>query len=106
MQVTALSFPAETKSFSCYNAIFSSLKPLTEKNSKQKGKKSFPTFWATIEAVSRKNKIDKGYVTKAMRKLMEDGYITQKSAKVSAVKTIKVLNVNWDSVKKDGLWNG
>ena len=78
---------------------------LTEKNNKKKkGKRSYPTFWATVEAVSRKNKIDKGYVTKALRKLMEDGYIYQKSAKVSAVKTIKVLNVNWDSAKKDGLW--
>lgn len=91
--------------FNCYKAILSSLKPLTEKNNKKKkGKRSYPTFWATVEAVSRKNKIDKGYVTKALRKLMEDGYVYQKSAKVSAVKTIKVLNVNWDSAKKDGLW--
>ena len=87
--------------YRCYAAILSSLKPLTEKNGKKKGKKSYPTFWATVEAVSRKNKIDKGYVTKAMRKLMDEGYIFQKKAKVSAVKTIKVLDVNWDSVKKD-----
>lgn len=92
--------------YSCFNAIFSSLRPLTDKNNRKKGKRSYPTFWATIEAVSRKNKIDKGYVTKAMRKLIEDGYIYQKKAKVSPVKTIKVLDANWDSVKKDGLWNG
>ncbi len=92
--------------YGCYNAILSSLRPLTEKNGKKKkGKRSYPTFWATVEAVSRKNGIEKGYVTMALRKLMEDGYIYQKSAKVSAVKTIKVLNVNWDSVKKDGIWN-
>jgi len=90
--------------YSCYKAILTSLKPLTERNNNRKGRRSFPTFWATVEAVSRKNNIDKGYVTKAMRKLMEEGYIYQKSAKVNAVKTIKVLNVNWDSVKKDGIF--
>lgn len=91
--------------YGCYRAILSSLKPLTEKTNRKKGKRSFPTFWATVEAVSRKNKIDKGYVTKTLRKLMDEGYIYQKSVKVSAVKTIKVLNVNWDSVKKDGIWS-
>ncbi|MBR5323121.1 MAG: NYN domain-containing protein [Clostridia bacterium] len=91
--------------YGCFRAILSSLKPLTEKSNKKKGKRSYPTFWATVEAVSRKNKIDKGYVTKAMRKLMEEGYVFQKKAKVSAVKTIKVLDVNWDSVKKDGLFD-
>jgi uncharacterized LabA/DUF88 family protein len=91
--------------YGCFRAILSNLKPLTEKNNKKKGKRSYPTFWATVEAVSRKNKIDKGYVTKAMRKLMEEGYVFQKKAKVSAVKTIKVLDVNWDSVKKDGIFN-
>ena len=40
-----------------------------------------------------------------MRKLMEDGYIYQKKVKVNAVNTIKVIDVNWDSVKKDGIWN-
>ena len=88
-----------------FRAILKNLKPLTEKNNNKKGKRSYPTFWATVEAVSRKNKIDKGYVTKAMRKLMEEGYVFQKKAKVSAVKTIKVLDVNWDSVKKDGLFD-
>ncbi len=90
--------------YSCFSAILTSLKPLIEKNNK-KGKRSYPTFWATVEAVSRKNRIDKGYVTKAMRKLMEDGYIYQKKAKVSPVKTIKVLSVNWESAKKDEIWN-
>lgn len=91
--------------YSCYNAIISSLKSLTDKNSKKKKeKKSYPTFWATVEAVSRKNKIDKGYVTKVLRDLMEKGYVYQRSAKVSAVKTIKVLNVNWDKAKADGVW--
>ena len=91
--------------FSCYNAILSSLKTITDKNNKnKKGKKSYPTFWATVEVVSRKNKIDKGYVTKALRKLMEEGVVFQKSVKVSAVKTIKVLNVNWDSAKKNQMW--
>ncbi len=87
--------------YSCYRAIINSLKPLTEKT---KGKKSYPTFWATVESVSRKNKIDKGYVTKALRKLIEGNYIYQKQVRVNPVKSIKVLGINWDSVKKDGIW--
>jgi len=90
--------------YSCFNAILTSLKPLTEKNSSRKGKRSYPTFWATIEAVSRKNKIEKGYVARAMRNLMDGGYIFQKKVKINAVKTIKTLNVNWEAAKKDGIW--
>lgn len=89
--------------YGCYKMILGSLKPLTEKGSK-KGKRSYPTFWATVEAVSRKNNIDKGYVTKTLRRLIDEGYVYQKTVKVNAVKTIKVLNVNWDSAKKDGIW--
>jgi len=39
-----------------------------------------------------------------MRKLLDGGYITQRHTKVNPMKTIKVLNVNWDAVKKDGIW--
>ncbi len=93
--------------YNCYHLILSSLKNLStgkNKKGKSKVKKQYPTFWATIEAVSRKNGIDKGYVTKAMRKLLDGGYITQRHTRVNPMKTIKVLNVNWDAAKKDGIW--
>jgi len=92
--------------YNCYKLILTSLKPLTENKGKKKGKgkRSYPTFWATVEAVSRKNKLHKGYVTTALRKLIEENYVFQKQTRINPVKSIKVLGVNWDAAKKDGIW--
>lgn len=92
--------------YKCYGYILEAVQNLTSKPSKKGNKnKQYPTFWGTIEAVSRQNGIDKNYVSMAMRKLIENKYVYQSHVKINPVKTIKVLNVNREQVKKDNLLN-
>lgn len=91
--------------YRCYALILGSLKSLSEQSGKKGKNKNYPTFWGTVEAVSRKNDIDKNYVSSAMRKLMEGGYIYQKQVKVNPMKSIKTLKVNWENAKQDNIYS-
>lgn len=79
--------------------ILLNLKKLFEKNRK---KKIYPTFWATVEAVAKYNRIDKDEVAEELRKLISKGYIYQTKENVQD-DTVKVLKVNWNLVYRDKL---
>jgi len=83
-----------------YGLILSNLKNLKEKGGR---KKSYPTFWATVESVARKNSLNRNTVAEALRKLIDDGVIFQKEEKLSDGKSIKTVNVNRAEVRKRGL---
>ncbi len=79
--------------------ILKSLKALFEKN---KGKKVRATFWQTVEAVSKQNKVGKEEVAKALRALIAGGYVYQVKES-DKPDSIRVLKVNWQQVYKDRL---
>jgi uncharacterized LabA/DUF88 family protein len=78
--------------------ILQSLKRLQEKNKS----KTRATFWQTVEAVSKQNKVGKEEVTSSLRTLIAKGYIYQvkESEKPDS---IRILKVNWQQVYKDRL---
>ncbi|MBQ7161717.1 MAG: NYN domain-containing protein [Clostridia bacterium] len=84
-----------------YRLIIGNLRTL-EDAQKKKNKKSRAAFWPTVEAVSRQHGLDREETADALRKLIDLGYVYQTSEKLGG-KTIKVLQVNWDKAKKDGL---
>lgn len=66
------------------------------------GHRQRPAFWPTVEAVAKYNDADKDKVAEALRSMIEKGYIYQTQERLKT-KTIKVLQVNWEKVKKDGI---
>lgn len=79
--------------------ILKSLKHLYEKN---KNKKVRATFWQTVEAVSKQNKVGKEEVADALRSLIAKGYVYQVKES-DKPDSIRVLKVNWQQVYKDRL---
>lgn len=82
-----------------YKLILSTLRDLRQ-SQHGKRKKSRPAFWPTVEAVSQAHSLPREDVADALRSLLEKEYIYQTEEKLHN-KTIKVMNVNWDKVKRD-----
>ncbi|MCL2517902.1 MAG: NYN domain-containing protein [Oscillospiraceae bacterium] len=92
-----------------YQMILRNLKHVEASNEKIQGTKkikSFPTFWGTVDATKRYNNADKSTLVKAMRSMIEKGYLYQSHERVSAQspKKVKVINIDWNKVKNDGIW--
>lgn len=83
-----------------YRFILKNLKFLKE----NKAKKAYPTFWATVEAVSRLHNLKRKTVAEALRSMLEKGYITQKEVNFSAEKKIQTLTVEWKKCRSLGIW--
>ena len=91
-----------------YQMIIQNLQHVEENNEKIKGSrkiKSFPTFWGTVEAATRYHNADKDTLVKAMRAMIDKGYLFQSHENVNAqsAKKVKVLNIDWAKVKRDGI---
>jgi hypothetical protein len=63
-----------------------------------------PTFGRTIEAGERFHKIDRAKLAVALSGLINDGYIRQEVKKTPKGNDIRVLVVDWDLVKRHGIW--
>ncbi|MBQ4601322.1 MAG: NYN domain-containing protein [Clostridia bacterium] len=85
-----------------YRMILRNLRNL-QNAQKGKKKKQRPAFWPTVEAVSKYNDADKDKVAEALRKMISEGYIYQTQERIMS-KTIKVLQVNWEKVKRDEIF--
>ena len=85
-----------------YKMILRNMKYLKDKNSSSNGK-YYPTFWPTVEMVSRLNKLKKKDVAEALRKMISKGYIIQLSEKLPDGKVIKYLSVKWNKCESDGI---
>ena len=83
-----------------YRMILSALKRLQE----NKGKRALPTFWGTVEAVSREHHLKRREVAEAMRALMKLECISQSTQKLPDGKTVKLLIVDWKTCKVRGVW--
>lgn len=84
-----------------YKMVVRNLKYLADNSSRKK--KSLPTFWGTVEAVSRFNHVSKKDIAETLRELISKGYIFQSDEKINSNKTIKVLNVDWEKCRRDGI---
>lgn len=82
-----------------YKKILDNLKYLED----NKKKKTYPTFWATVEAVSRLNRLPRKTVAEALRAMIEKEYIKQKEISFGA-KSIKSLSVDWKKCRLNGIW--
>ena len=63
-----------------------------------------PTFWGTVQAVSRYYNVPQEPVTKTLKKMLDIGYLVRKERKIKFQKTVTVLTANWEMLIKDGLW--
>lgn len=79
--------------------ILGNLKALQDARGKKKVR---ITFWATAEAVAKSYGVDKNEIADALRKLLEKGYLSQRYIR-SGTKSVKVIDIDWDKCKKDGL---
>ena len=78
--------------------VLKNLKALYDKN---RGKKVYPTFYATIEATSKYNKVRKEKIEEALRELIRKGYVFQSKETLKNRDVVKVLHVNWKAVARD-----
>ena len=84
----AMSNQLRNSDLEIYKLILRNMKYLKDKNAVKSGK-YYPTFWPTVEMVSRLNKLKKKDVAEALRKMIAKGYIVQLAEKMSDGKTIK-----------------
>jgi len=84
-----------------YRMILRNLRNLQNAQAGKKHK-ARAAFWPTVDAVAKYNHENRDEVADALRALIEKGYIFQTSEQIGK-KSIKVINVNWEKVKKDGL---
>lgn len=84
-----------------YKLILGTLCSL-EDAQKGKKKKQRPAFWPTVDAVANHNGLGRDDIADSLRQLIEKEYVFQTSEKIGN-KTIKVLNVDRDKARRDGL---
>ncbi len=83
-----------------YKLILSSLRALRD----DRLKKSYPTFFGTINAVSRQNHLPRREVSALLRKLMAKDCIKQTQTEVDG-KKIKTISVDWKKCRILGFWD-
>ena len=79
--------------------ILKSIRNIQDRHGKQRAR---VTFWGTVEAVSKNNGVEKSDIAETLRKLLEKEYMRQVFIR-AGTKKIKVISVNWDKCRKDGL---
>ena len=82
-----------------YRMILKNLKYLEE----NKSKKTYPTFWATVETVSRLNKVKRKQLAEALKEMIDKGYINQKKITLGS-KSIQSISVDWKKCRNLGIW--
>ncbi len=88
--------------YGCYHLILKNIKMLEDKSTPKK--KYRPTFWGTADAISKYNGIDREIAAEAIRSLIDKGYLHQTSETVSPRKSVRVLEADWDKLRRDRLW--
>ena len=89
------------------NAAFRKYASMIARNIQYVEKKPniIPTFWGTVEAVVRRNHVPKEPVAEALKRMLDEGYVTRQERVLEDEKTVIVLASNWDALVKAGLWN-
>lgn len=93
--------PRQSQEKDYYNdLIFVSLNRLRKKP------KTLITYWKTVNSVADYNKVPKERIRHALDNLVRQKYITEGEQIGYNGKVLDVLVVDWDKVKRDGIWNG
>lgn len=79
------------------------LKSLRELYNKKKGKKVYATFWGTVEAVTKYNRVDKEKIVESVQSLIHRGYIYKSKEQIGKKNFVKTIRVNWSAVYRDKL---
>lgn len=94
--------PAEEESSLEYSRmILRNMKFLQNNTGKRR---SYPSFMPTVENVARINNVPQNQIADALRKLIEDGYINQTQERPYGARSIKVLRVDWEKCRADGIY--
>lgn len=63
------------------------------------------TYWKTVNSVAQYNKVPKDRVQNALDNLLRQKYITETRKTGYRGKKVDVLTVDWERVKRDGIWS-
>lgn len=85
-----------------YRMILRNLKLIEDNPSK---KRSYPSFMPTVENVSRINNVPTAIISDSLRELIEKGYINQVQEKAYGTHLMKVLRVDWNKCRHDGVFD-
>lgn len=82
-----------------YNLILESLENIEKKPDKN------ATYWKTVKLVSEYSKVSEDNVQVALDELINQKYIEEKEEMHRCGTKMRVLNVYWDRLAKDGIWS-
>ena len=85
-----------------YSSILNNLHHLESGNTPEKT--IYPTFRATVEAVTKYYKMPYSEVRSALSDMIEKGYISQKDI-VTGGKALRILDIDWKKAAQDGIWD-
>ena len=63
------------------------------------------TFNKTVEMTASKYSVDQALVKKNLSELIDNGYISQDHERIGRNRHLRVLNANWEKIKKENVWN-
>ncbi len=64
----------------------------------------YPSFKATVDAVSKRHYIDSRKVSRAIGEMLDKGYLSRREKAGSSDHNVTVLEANWSLLAKDGIW--
>lgn len=64
-----------------------------------------PTFWGTIEAVSKRNNVPDDRVKATLLRMMANGYVFQKDFSINSSKQVRIVAADWKKIKAAGLYD-
>lgn len=80
------------------NYIFSYLKD-------NENKKNYLTFMKATDMIASKYSVDQELVKKNLSDLIKNDFIEQRQERTGRNSYIRVLNANWEKIKKENIWN-
>jgi len=85
-----------------YRMILRNMKYLQNNSGKRP---SYPSFMPTVQNVARINNVPQSAIADALQRLIANGYINQTQERPYGFsRSIKVLHVNWEKCRADGIY--
>lgn len=92
----------DTSHVEYYRMILRNMKYLQNNSGKRR---SYPSFLPTVQNVARINNVPQSVIADALQKLISNGYINQTQERpYGSPRSIKVLHVDWDKCRADGIF--
>ena len=91
--------PTQQELEDCYSKMI--LRYFARINNK---KNILPTFWGTIEAVSKYNSVPEEAVKAALLRLISKEYVLQREIRADSDKQLRIVVPDWDKLRRDGVF--